>query len=230
MLKRWRKNQHQRVLQLLSEYIDGRLSREKVLMVEEHTQKCASCRQYLESLRTTVALLHRVADVEPPRSFALSETEASAPSSSLARLQPKALRWATAFTAFLLVLVFAGDSLHLFETKSKAPQEEALRTETGMAAPTPQTMAAPQERPPAAMSEKGDVAQGEAGFTTPTATPSPTATAQPTPSAPQEETPPSPQAKPEARGRAFPVRSLEVALAALVVLLGGAYLWARQRS
>ena len=57
----------------LSSYIDGRLSPGERLSVEVHMQACARCRQEVEGLRTTVALLRRVPSVQVPRPFTLRE-------------------------------------------------------------------------------------------------------------------------------------------------------------
>jgi Putative zinc-finger len=88
----------------LSGYMDGRLNPEEAVRVEEHLNTCRGCREELESLRATVALLHRLPEVTPSRSFAL------APVKPLPgrRVLP-ALRFATAGAVVLLAAAFAVD-------------------------------------------------------------------------------------------------------------------------
>ena len=107
MLKR--KSECQKVRDLLSPYIDGRLNSPERGLVEGHIEGCNSCRGELESLRATVNLLHMAPVVSPLRSFALAEM---APQRRPAA--PRALRAATAVAASLLALVFLGDTFHLF--------------------------------------------------------------------------------------------------------------------
>ena len=118
-----RKNQCHKVQGLLSPYIDGQIGSSERDRVESHLEECQVCRRELESLRATVNLLHRVAVVSPPRSFALAEVDAKRRPAALKREAPQwrrvpalgALRVATAVTALLLVFVLAGDATHLFE-------------------------------------------------------------------------------------------------------------------
>lgn len=119
-----RKNQCHKVQGLLSPYIDGQIGSSERDRVESHLEECQVCRRELDSLRATVNLLHRVAVVSPPRSFALAEVEAKRRPATLTREAPQwrrvpalgALRVATAVAALLLVFVLAGDATHLFET------------------------------------------------------------------------------------------------------------------
>jgi hypothetical protein len=88
----------------LSGYIDGRLDPEEAVRVEEHLNTCRGCREDLESLRATVALLRSLPEVTPSRSFAV------APVKPLPgrRVLP-ALRFATAGAVLLLASAFAVD-------------------------------------------------------------------------------------------------------------------------
>jgi anti-sigma factor RsiW len=109
---------------LLSPYIDGQIGSSERDRVESHLEECQVCSRELDSLRATVNLLHRVAVVSPPRSFALAEVEAKRRPATLTREAPQwrrvpalgALRVATAVATLLLVFVLAGDATHLFET------------------------------------------------------------------------------------------------------------------
>lgn len=117
-----RKNQCRKVQGLLSPYIDGQIGSSERDRVESHLEECQVCRREFDSLRATVNLLHRVAVVSPPRSFALAEVEAKRRTAALTREAPQwrrvpalgALRVATAVAALLLVFVLAGDATHLF--------------------------------------------------------------------------------------------------------------------
>ena len=119
-----RKNQCHKVQGLLSPYIDGQIGSSERDMVESHLEECQVCRRELDSLRATVNLLHRVAVVSPPRSFALAEVEAKRRPATLTKEAPQwrrvpalgALRVATVVATLLLVFVLAGDATHLFET------------------------------------------------------------------------------------------------------------------
>ena len=88
----------------LSGYVDGHLNPEEEARIEEHLNTCRGCREYLESLRATVALLRHLPEVMPSRSFAL------APVKPLPgrRVMP-ALRFATAAAVLLLAAAFAVD-------------------------------------------------------------------------------------------------------------------------
>ena len=118
-----RKNQCHKVQGLLSPYIDGQIGSSERDRVESHLEECQVCCRELELLRATVNLLHRVAVVSPPRSFALAEVDAKRRPAALKREAPQwrrvpalgALRVATAVATLLLVFVLAGDATHLFE-------------------------------------------------------------------------------------------------------------------
>jgi len=102
-----RANEHERVRALLSTYLDGRASQAERALVERHLKSCANCERNLASLRATVAAVRTMPHVRAPRSFALPRSMAKQPRST-PWLYPL-LRTATAFAAFLFVLVVAGD-------------------------------------------------------------------------------------------------------------------------
>ncbi len=56
----------------LSGYVDGHLNPEEEARIEEHLNTCRGCREDLESLRATVALLRSLPEVTPSRSFAVA--------------------------------------------------------------------------------------------------------------------------------------------------------------
>ncbi|MBN2099618.1 MAG: zf-HC2 domain-containing protein [Dehalococcoidia bacterium] len=95
---------------MLSSYVDWRLDPEESARVEEHLSACRGCREELESLRATVALLRSLPEVTPSKSFAL------APVRPLPwRRALPAMRFATATAVLLLVAAFAVDGTDVFE-------------------------------------------------------------------------------------------------------------------
>jgi hypothetical protein len=96
--------------ELLSGYMDQRLNPEEVAHVEGHLRTCPGCREELESLRATVALLRRLPEVTPSRSFAVAPVRPLPGRRAL-----PALRFATAGVVLLLVLAFAADQANLFQ-------------------------------------------------------------------------------------------------------------------
>ena len=98
---------HRRWRQDLSSYLDGRLDTSRRYALERHLAGCAYCQEELASLRRVVALLHRVPQVEAPRSFTL----AKAPSATLRwpLVYGRSLQYATAVAAMLLLAVVVGD-------------------------------------------------------------------------------------------------------------------------
>jgi anti-sigma factor RsiW len=108
--RRSKKNECSRTRDVLSGYVDRRLSPEEAARVEDHLSTCQGCWEELESLRATVALLRRLPEVTPSRSFAL------APVKPLPgrRVMP-ALRLATAGAVLLLVVAFTVDWTGAFE-------------------------------------------------------------------------------------------------------------------
>lgn len=111
----------------LSAYMDQQLTLQEQREVEEHLGLCQGCRQELGSLQATVSLLRKVPQAVPRRSFAVTEAR------PLPRWSPfPALRVATAVMAVFLVLVFAEDMAHLFQTVPVVTEEKgALSYEAG---------------------------------------------------------------------------------------------------
>lgn len=99
---------------LLSAYLDGELSDAEREQVETHLPDCSACRQELEALRGTVALLQRLPEVRPPRTFFITEAmvtpEQTVPwwRALLQLWQPLAAGASAAVALFLVaLLVFA---------------------------------------------------------------------------------------------------------------------------
>src|SRR3990172_9773502 len=93
-------DQHRRWRGRLSAYLDGRLQPPERQGLEQHLEGCPSCREELEALRTTVALLRRMPQAPVPRSFSLAEAPAPAVVSWTGR-SAAPLRYATAAAGLL---------------------------------------------------------------------------------------------------------------------------------
>lgn len=96
----------------LSSYFDGQLPQRAMERVQRHLEQCQECRQDLEALQHTVALLRGMPRPRPPRSFAIPET---VPAPSLPFWMRSGvyatLRMATATVAALFVITVAGSAL-----------------------------------------------------------------------------------------------------------------------
>jgi len=110
--RRSEKDECSKARELLSGYMDQRLNPEEVAHVEGHLRTCLGCREELESLRATVALLHRLPEVAPSKSFAVAPVRPLPGRRALT-----ALRFATAGAVLLLVLAFAADRTDLFQQR-----------------------------------------------------------------------------------------------------------------
>ncbi len=118
ILARFRKGDCDRTRQQLSSYLDRQLRSEELHRVEQHLAHCHSCQEELRSLEATVALLHRLPQVAPSRSFRIAGAEPSR------RWTPvPALRLATVGAAMLLIMVFAADLTNLFSV-SPSPMDD----------------------------------------------------------------------------------------------------------
>lgn len=186
--------QHHPSLEELSSYLDGQLSGAQRLPLERHLEQCPACQRELEGLQATVALLRRVPQAQPRRSFTLE------PAYGRARHPWLRLRWATGLAALLLVAVVSLDMLSSLGAVSLAPSPPSAPLRVAEAV-TP-TAVAPTV-----------AAQPEAGIAE---APADEAKAPPAPATP---TPP-PASLPSA-SEPPPFRTLEAALLALVALLGG---------
>jgi anti-sigma factor RsiW len=110
LFKKLQKNECDKIREMLSPYIDGRLNPDRQQAVESHIQSCQACRGEYDSLLKTVDLLRHMPDVESKRSFIIKEAERRAMSGKL-----KALYVATIAVAVLLAFVYIGDVRHYFE-------------------------------------------------------------------------------------------------------------------
>lgn len=101
-LGRKKKTDHERARELLSEYMDRRLTPEGTAGVELHLRECESCSDELQALQTTRQMLHGIPPVRLPRSFILEAAPRPTP-------MPRSFFWlrtatATAAAAFVALL------------------------------------------------------------------------------------------------------------------------------
>ncbi|MFQ5826923.1 MAG: anti-sigma factor family protein [Dehalococcoidia bacterium] len=200
---------------MLSPYIDGRLTPKEQRELEEHLAACEACREELRALEVTVKLMRRLPQVAPPRSFAIAPERPLPPIRGLWGAWG-GLRVATAMVTLLLVLVFAGDMLHLFPTPAPAP------VSIPAPAPMPAPVAAPESAPALPQEAPAPVGGARALTGVPEAAPEEGAMAPETPQreggmAPEIGVMPQPSPRPS-----YPwLRPVEFGLLALVLILGG---------
>src|SRR5512139_4011934 len=130
-----RQNDHTRAEELISAYLDKRVSAEEQNFFEGHVASCADCRAQLEATRSMVAALRAMPAVKAPRSFVLPREMARQPKRSFLSLYP-ALRLATVVATLAFAVLFAGDVLFNRLGSSNAPRLPAE-------APAPVAMQAP---------------------------------------------------------------------------------------
>ena len=90
----------------LSEYLDGRLSGTAAARIDRRLTECATCRQELDALRSTVSVLQQMPELTLPRSFVMP----GPPPAPVAVRSPAPLRmpqWVYSGTAATAALVFA---------------------------------------------------------------------------------------------------------------------------
>ncbi len=134
---------HARLRELLSAYIDGEVSASETSRVEEHLAGCQECRDELASLRSTVGLLRRLAELAVPRSFALSEAPQRRPTPTIVWTA----RLATSVAAVLLVALLLGDIVGLLGQQRTLEDAASRAAVQAPAAPAPPAAAA--QRPEA---------------------------------------------------------------------------------
>ncbi|HSD83020.1 MAG TPA: zf-HC2 domain-containing protein [Anaerolineae bacterium] len=119
-----RQSDHIRAEELMSAYLDKRLSAEEKNFFERHIASCTDCRAQLESTRSMVAALKALPLVRAPRSFVLPREMAKQPKRSFLTLYP-ALRLATVIAAMAFAILFAGDLL-ISRTGGGATPQQSL--------------------------------------------------------------------------------------------------------
>lgn len=111
-IKRSPQTEHQFCQENLSPFLDKQLTPREQARVTRHLHECPDCRAELQSLRQTVAVLHAMPAVRPPRSFFIPASEGVRQRQvQRNRLAYGYLQFATAVATVLLVLVVSGDAL-----------------------------------------------------------------------------------------------------------------------
>jgi Putative zinc-finger len=166
-----RQNDHNRAEELMSAYLDKRVSAEERIFFERHIASCADCRAQLETTRSMVAALKAMPAVKAPRSFVLPREMAKEPKRSFFSLYP-ALRLATVVAAMAFAMVFAGDLLINQMGGASAPQAIPA------AAPAPVAIQAPAApRQAVAPTQESAAETSSAAATAPVEPPAPAAAA-----------------------------------------------------
>src|SRR5262245_27118246 len=125
------------IRELLSPYLDGEVTEEERLWVEQAIATSADLRQELESLRQMVGLLAALPPMAAPRPFALSEADVQ-PLSSPA--QKRSFWWSKWFgslvmaAAALACVVIIGSVFFTRQFSSPAAQEVAVYSQEENAA------------------------------------------------------------------------------------------------
>jgi len=144
-----RQNDHTRAEELISAYLDKRVSAEEQDFFERHLASCADCRAQLEATRSMVAALRAMPAMKAPRSFVLPREIARPPKRSFLSLYP-ALRLATVIAAMAFVVLFARDLLISQSSGVGAPQFIPAAVPAAMQAPEAARKGAPLQEPTAA--------------------------------------------------------------------------------
>ncbi|MCI0894105.1 MAG: hypothetical protein J4N84_04310 [Chloroflexi bacterium] len=149
----------------LAEYLDGRLAGTAMARVDQRLTSCATCRDELDSLRTTVSLLKQLPQVVPTRSFTMAapppQPALSLPS-PLFRMPQWVYAGAASVAAVVLAVLISADTTGALATKRlpvaqpapRAAQLERFRTvpERSVTQAIIQESVATEEEKPAAPS------------------------------------------------------------------------------
>ncbi len=57
----------QEVVEVITDYLEGKLSPDDAAVFEAHLELCDGCRWYLEQMRITIASVGRIEDADVPR-------------------------------------------------------------------------------------------------------------------------------------------------------------------
>jgi hypothetical protein len=141
------------------------LAPEERRVLEAHLARCPACQQVAADLRSIVAALATLGDVDPPHSFALPQSERArtapqpilmAETRAWRERQLRATRWATAIAAILLVLVLGVDLV----TGSDGSNESASNAATMQMKSAPMSAAGAQVEDSTGGSTAGGAAEG----------------------------------------------------------------------
>lgn len=210
----FRLDRHSRLRAVLSSYMDGEVSSDEAIRVEEHLATCPECRLELETLRMSVELTRALPELALPRSFELAAQPAVEPKLRLAVWAP---RLATSAVGLLLVALLAGDAAGVLTQSGRADlaltaaTAEEVVSAGAEAAPPVSAAAAPMAAdaaPPAApqAAEAAPQAAMAAAAPAPPATP---AAAETAPQTAMAAAAPAPTAQPA--GEAAPKAAMRAA-------------------
>jgi len=137
-------------LEVLSEYLDGRLSDGEREGISRRLNSCSLCREELDSLRVTVSLLQGLEDAPIPRNFTLAGPP-PAPAVARQPLPFRAPNWAYAGAASLaglaLAFMVSADAAGLLappETPIDSQQATAMSTSEALPTAGPEIASEPQ--------------------------------------------------------------------------------------
>jgi anti-sigma factor RsiW len=105
-------NRHTRLREMVSAYIDGKLTERERAVIETHLPQCESCRAEFEAMRATSEALRALPAVAAPRSFALTPDMVGTPRRASAAQSPvlnTAMRVSAASLAVALAAVMIAD-------------------------------------------------------------------------------------------------------------------------
>ena len=162
-----RQNDHIRAEELISPYLDNRVTAEDKTFFERHTAVCPDCRAKLESTRAMLTALRSMPAMKAPHSFVLPRKMARQPRPSILTWYP-ALRLATVVAAIAFVIVFAGDLL------TNSLGGAAVHMAVPAAAPAPRVANQAPAAPAASATQVALAAPTQAPAAQPTAPPQPT--------------------------------------------------------
>ena len=105
----------------LAEYMDGRLAAAARTRVDQDLASCASCREELEELRTTVSMLQQLPEESVPRSFAMAAPppQQAAPRAYTPMRMPQwVYAGAASAAAVVLAVLISADATGLLKPES----------------------------------------------------------------------------------------------------------------
>ena len=209
----------------LSALLDEQLSAEDARSVRAHLEACPACQVRLDALRSVVALLRALPEVEPPREFRLGPRAIADPP-NVVRLR----RWYTATRAaaasLAAVFVFLSVGALYLDSQPAAspttlvakPQLASAPTAASQSAPTPAVKAAAPAPAAAARPAPAGAAGAESDQVAAATTVRPLPTPVPTPSPTPLPLPPIQPVTSTELDTAAPLRSAAVIVGVLAAL------------
>ena len=193
-IKRSTQTEHRFCQDNLSPFLDKELTPREQTRVARHLDECVDCRADLASLRRTVAVLHAVPALKPPRTFFIPASEGVRQKQvRRSRVAYGYLQFATAVATVLLLLVVSGDAVLRSGVGQPAHREMAPTVES---IALDRQAGAPEPPPTSALAFEAPVTGlTQAPAPAPTGVPAvPAVSAEPTAVAPLAQPPPSSEA------------------------------------